>query len=497
MTSAIRMPLVILTVSAAALTAGPVPAAESPKDETKVVRIAAPARNEPEPAMKYYLLPRPLEQKPGNAILLYDMAQQLLPVEKDPNKAAKLRERIDEYLKIPLDDFPVGEAEELLQRNFHITALRQVRAGAMRREADWGIALEHGFEALLPPNIGDYRRMARLLALRARVEIVQGRYDQAIETIKTGLTMGRHVADGAPILVTTLIGIAIEETMLKCVEDVIGRGGPNLYWALAQLPDPLVDIRPAVAWESQWLVMSSLPLKKAQAGIMSKSEADAMLKSLVDLMAMTGEPDGPGSSERKGSLARVAMVLRFYGPGKKALIRAGRSKKQVDAMPEAQVVVLHLLGDYIRWRDEMFKWFNLPYWQAYAGLSRTEQDFKRWIRAEGRSNPLTALLPALRMSYTVQTRLDRTRVALQTVESIRAFTADNPRLPKTLDELDLPAPVDPMTGKALPYQADGLSFTLDGAVPEGVPARYAVRYQVELTLPERPAATTRPAAPNR
>lgn len=486
MNTAIRASVLTAIVLVALPTAGPALAAEEPA----VVRFTAPARDTPDPAMKYYLLPRVAEKKPGNAVMMYDMTQQMFRRNGDANEAARLREQVRAHLDAPLDELPIGMVRNLLAQ-LDNGALRHVKIGSLRADADWGLELGDGFKMMLPPNISQYRRIAEVLALRARLEIVQGRFEEAVDSIKTGLAMGKHLAEGAPILITRLIGIAIEKTMLDRVADLIERGGPNMYWALAELPEPLIDIRAAVFYECQWLLTTTPEIRKAQAGILSKPEADRLLKSIADVF-LAVQPIGDGPSDLRVQLLRAAVIMRHYEEAKRDLIRQGRSEKQVAAMPVSQVVVLYLLKDYLHWRDAMLKWFNLPYWQACPGLQQTAGELGTWIRTEGRLNPLTQLLPAMQHSYTAQVTLDRKRAALQTIESIRAFAARHGRLPKTLDGLALPVPVDPMTGKRFRYKPDGLSFTLSGDVPEGVPARHAVHFEIRLTL-DKAIATTRPA----
>ena len=73
------------------------------------------------------------------------------------------------------------------------------------------------------------RQWGRILALKARVEIVEGKYDNAIRTVETGLAFGRHVAEG-PFLINGLIGVAITNLVLAPLEDLIAQpGAPNLY----------------------------------------------------------------------------------------------------------------------------------------------------------------------------------------------------------------------------------------------------------------------------
>jgi len=459
-----------------------------PKDEPKVVQMTVAALAEAEPALKHHLLPTLTEQKPGNSILMYYLAQQLIPDIGDAAEIDKRKKQIAKYLDMPLEELPVEKVREFLEYYYRIV-LKQVEIGAMREDADWGLPFEEGM-AMIIPTMSDFRDMARLLALRARVEIAQGRFDQAIHTIKVGMAMGRHVAED-PILITAMVGIAMENLMLDRVQELIGHGGPNMYWALAELPEPLVDVRRGFDYERQWL-MREPELRKALAGPMTPAEGTALLRWMVELysLAMSTGEEPPG---RRG-IVQAALAVRFYGIGKRMLIEDGRSRQEVEAMPVGQVAVLYLLNDYLHWRDELFKWFSMPYWQARPGLQRSEKAFQEWQGIGGMFNPLTALLPSFGRAYLMQAKLDRARAALQTIESIRSHAARHGQVPKTLDDLELPVPIDPVVGKQFQYEPGDQSFTLIGPASEGEQAKEGVRYEVHLTPAKKaPTATTAPA----
>ena len=457
-------------------------------DEPKLVRMTVSAQDEPDPALKYHLLPTVVERKPGNAILMYYVAQQLFPDRGDSEETTKRRDRLSKYLEMPLADLPAEDVENLL--SYYRNVLKNVEIGAMRDHADWGLEFDEGL-AMIIPSFSDFRDIARVLALRARMEIAQGRFDQAIHTIKVGMALGRHMSEGTPLLITALVGIAIESLMLDRVQELISHGGPNLYWALADLPYPLADIRPAFDWERQWLATSH-DFRKAMAGPMTPAEGTELLGRMVGLywLAINHSIDPPG----RHIVVQAAVAARFYGVGKRALIEGGRSRQEVEAMPVGQVVALYLIGDYVHWQSELLKSYSLPYWQARPGLQRSEKAFLKWRKGGGWVNPLTTLVPALGQACFIQARLDRTRAALQAIESIRSYAAHYGRAPQSLDELELPVPIDPVTGKQFQYESKDQSFTLIGPAPEGENAKEGFRYEVQLT-PARKAPTATAPAP--
>ena len=153
---------------------------------------------------------------------------------------------------MPFDQFPVAEARKLVDR--WGSRLEQMEFGARRQTCNWNYTLpeqrERAIEILLP-DVQELRNWARLLALKARVEIAEHKYDDAIRTIETGLAFSRHLAEG-PFLINQLVGIASAHMMLDRVEElVVQPDAPNLYWALTALPRPLIDVRRAMETEQK------------------------------------------------------------------------------------------------------------------------------------------------------------------------------------------------------------------------------------------------------
>src|SRR5262249_25182405 len=82
----------------------------------------------------------------------------------------------------------------------------------------------------------------RALQVRFRAEIAAGRFDDAIRTAKTFFAMSRHLAQH-PTLIGDLIGIAIAAVAIDHLDKMLDQPGcPNLYWALTNLPRPLISL---------------------------------------------------------------------------------------------------------------------------------------------------------------------------------------------------------------------------------------------------------------
>ncbi len=140
--------------------------------------------------------------------------------------------------------FPTAEVRKYIDGwNRH---LEQIAFGARRQTCDWNYTIaeqrQDVINVALPDGQG-MRQWIRLVSLKARLEIAEGKYDQAIRTIETGMAFSRHIA-GGPFLINGLIGMAGVHVMIERCEELVTRpGAPNLYWALAALPSPVIDLR--------------------------------------------------------------------------------------------------------------------------------------------------------------------------------------------------------------------------------------------------------------
>jgi hypothetical protein len=82
-----------------------------------------------------------------------------------------------------------------------------------------------------------------------------------------------------------------------------------------------------------------------------------------------------------------------------------------------------------------------------------------------------------------QARIDQRIALLRHVEALRMYAADNDgKLPTKLDEVKVPLPVDPVTGKPFLYEVSGGTALIKGSPPKGEEqnAAYNVRYAVTI-----------------
>jgi len=105
-------------------------------------------------------------------------------------------------------------------------------------------------EDQLTEDLSKYHQIIYILALQTRLQIAQGQYAKAIDTLQTSFAMAKRLAV-APTLIQGPIGISTAAFMCRQLEQFIQRtDAPNLYWALHSLPKPLVDLTEKIVLES-------------------------------------------------------------------------------------------------------------------------------------------------------------------------------------------------------------------------------------------------------
>jgi len=413
--------------------------------EVKTLSLVPAA--EPVPAMAYRLLPRRLDQKTGNAALLYYSAAALAP-EADPGDDENVSNRISKWRDIPVDELPRDEVEKALlsfSSSFH-----QVALAARRSECHWQMPLEDGFSMQMP-HLSTFRRITFAMQLQIRLKIADGQTDEAIEMLQQGMQMGRNIAEG-PTLIQDLVGVAINAVMLREVESMMQTPDfPNLYWALTALPDPMIDMYPALENEREMLFMEFPQLRDLEDQVLTPLQASAIISEFMKKIA--GLTAGPDDIPFKGLLP-LGWVMMHYSDAKQFLAGRGFSQERIEAMPAAQAVLIYQKQEYVEMMDSMFKWFAVPYHQSRPYLEKGEKLLSEHRRNKGiKVNLFSTLVPALNRISFLQARLDRHIALLRTVEAIRMFAAEHSGgLPRSLGEIDfVPIPSDPVTGEAFLY----------------------------------------------
>jgi hypothetical protein len=458
--------------------------AQSTAEQPKVVKITLHPMPEARPALKYMLLPSYLDCRPGNAAVLWNR----IPAERhaffnDLNKSGGTWDRIEEWMQVPLGDPREKQLREQGDRGQTIIdAIRDVPYADMVRAArfescDWQLPMREGNAfSILIPELQQLRTYARLLAAKAHLEIAEGKYDEAMETLQTGFALARDAAKG-PTLIHALVGNACAALMAEQVEKLVQRpDAPNLYWALSALPQPLIDFRPGLEAESTGLFLEFPDLREVDKKDLAPQQWTKLLDKTVH--GLTGLGLG---GEIPADVPAAALALQGYPVAKQYLIEHGRPAAEVEAMPVAKVILIYSVQRYQELHDETFKAIFLPYADGRKSLQQGEKTLRIAVGEHAEVIPLAAmLLPAIIKTKTAETRMEWIVARLRIFEALRIYAAGHEgKLPDQLEDItEAPIPRNPFDDKPFLYHCEGNSAVLDSLDgPPGVPWRYEITMQ--------------------
>lgn len=462
--------LIVLTLP---LCLGRVPtgAAESPQ----TIQLQLQPQGEPQYALRYLFETPYMKQRPGNAALLYPSV--VAHMTRADDDSMPDRQTVRQWRDLPIDQAPIDEIRSMVEK-FDLT-LRRLELATDRQWCIWESPIrEEGFGFLLP-HLAEYRRFSEILVFKARLQIHDGQVDQAMDTIRMGITLARDVAKG-PSLIENLVGVAIAARMAGEIENLIESSqAPNLYWALTVLPDPLIDMRTAMQTESDILFAEIPELETLEDKPLTNEQAAAIFQRVNTFIgSMENDPDILARNA-----AMVAGALKIYPEAKARLIEQGRNVQEVESLPPLYVVLLDQFRQYRIMRDMQFKWTYLPYWQARKGMD----DYNEYYASKQGDfdimvNPFLTMIPAIQRVTFLRERLRRHFAMLRTIEAIRMYAADhNGQLPKALDDITaVPIPLDPLRGKPFTYQVNGRNIVLEAPIPPKGSAKEGRRYEITM-----------------
>jgi len=415
-------------------------AEEKPAKPNWVKEVSLHPAKIPYRALAHPLLPQTAELVSGNAALCYYRAFSPETFSHSRNDKDWWKKE-EAWSKAKLQDLPQKEMEFLLR----YWPLEQIEQGARRTYCDWEMTdrlKKDGFSALLP-DVQSMRELARLLSHRIRLKLARKDYEAALRDIQTLIGLGRHVGDG-PTVIQHLVGNALCSIALERLEEGMQQPDfPSVHWDLSVLPVPFLTLETALGGER--IGADSLLSIQDLNRVMSKEEANEKMAKFQKQLGMLS------SGDNNYQAAVLAISLISYTQSKEWLVNQGTPRETVEKMPVAQVVMTRMAGEFNRERDEMFKYANLPLWQAAPLLEEQEKQLRPGMGQSTSKILARLLLPALRAVFEARFRLDRKIAALRQVEAIRLYATQNGNLPEKLEDLKLPPALDPWNGKPFEY----------------------------------------------
>ncbi|MEX2308248.1 MAG: hypothetical protein WD738_11675 [Pirellulales bacterium] len=436
------------------------------KGEQKVIRLTVTPAAEPIPAFRHRLVARDIDLQPGNAAPFYYRALlEIPPLVKrmrdadDPDRASKgCMHRWRQLHEIPL--------ETVRKAGFRLDWLidQQLNTATSRRQCDWQFGIEdlQGFKVynFVLPEIQQMRELCGLVALHTRLAIADGRLDDALDAIRMNYRIAGDAAT-TRFLVCCLVGTAVARIVNETlIELIAARGSPNLYWALTELPNPLIDLGPAFRFESEIRARVFPFIQESETTQRSYEEWNRLFRmSWREIYKGMLEGRCRKVTPLQTELTALATALAGYPHAKRQLVAEGMDAGRVDEMPVGQVLAAYSERNCERLRDEWKKLFYMPFWEYQARepvtgreLNEAADPFSRHAQRE--VLPMaSALLFGFAQYRVPQVRLQREIAALRLIEALRMYAAEHGgRLPTSLDEVTrVPLPMNPATGQPFDY----------------------------------------------
>ena len=448
--------------------AGP-PRADAKRDEAATISLALRAADVPRPALRYRFQTSFIEESQGNAAPLLLKAM----FELDERRFSQDRHReMERWLAKPLSDLTKDDEERMGEYGRLPASLEQA---VRRRHCDWGLPFaDTRFVDMLLPEVSKARDLGKWVAIHARLQMSRGEIDKALGSLRTGFTLARHTNAGETLINALVAGLIVE---LQCrqIESLVELpGAPNLYWALTELPRPIVPLWPALHIESATPYYLFSSLKDApNLETLTREQGDRLLHGLIaefsesyKFMGLEGQP----TLEQKAWMNRAtatAMVMANAGAARKEMLGRGWSEAKLDELSTSQMLLIHTMRTYEESHDELFKAARLPYHEAAASIERASKDLAAARQRE--ALPLAStLLPAFNRVFATVARTQQHIDLLRCVEAVRLYAAKHDgRLPARLEEIsEVPLPIDPVSGKPFVYKVEGDVATLEGAAAE-------------------------------
>jgi len=421
----------------------------------------------PVPALKYELLFDPSERRSGNAALLYFQAEALLSqsLSNTLNDAEEASAAVKDHAAFD------KLVESLHERNMIALLNLAARCDVFDPQAP---VREMGSGTLLP-YLSAERAMANLLMVRAVYDIRKDNLPESLSLIRAGLEMGRKMGQ-EPILVSGLVAQGIIGlTLSQPMTELMNRpDAPNLYWALASLPRPLISMQRSWGTERIGVLGDAPELASGKIDDLSGQQWRAIFDHMVEYTRSVPRQKAPESWADPVSLAYEVIQTRAVAEAYYARTRNIPADQAAKLNP-FKLVATYWYEQYRMISDEQYKMTALPFPLAIAGMKDVNNKLVRMVKAQP-GNVFLARAGLSRFA-TAYARVDRQIAALTAVEAIRSYAAGyDGKLPLRLaDVTDTPVLDNPMTGKPFDYTVQGDSATLADPDGDGLPLKYTIR----------------------
>jgi hypothetical protein len=444
------------------------------------VKIEITPAKEVIPAFKYRLTVEPYKTVPGNAITHYirSLGEDALD---GPLKAASQKFGYNFYdwssISMPERDVPADKLREACSM-FDDYVENYLKRASLCREADWGLAVQdlRGREVIdfRLPSVQQTRSMARILVLKSRLALIDRRFEDSIDNLRMTYQLGQNVNEMG-VLVSSLVGMAEIGMANDGMIHFVGAGAsPNMYWALSELPRPVLSIRKPMRIDLSNVIRIFPELMDVENAEFSIGKWKRLLVEVTQLIAgigKTADTDVPMQTE----LQALRNAMTGYTQAKKRLLDSGMDSKAVTQMPVAQVLLIDAVRDMNYFKGLVEKAIYVPHARVEEFDHKANELIREAAKTRLGAKIVDVLAPAtwqVRL-YTTQAQADLNM--LINIEAIRHHAATTGKLPGKLSELELPTYINPFSGDPFDYELKGDTAVL--SVPESNSKR---RYEITI-----------------
>ncbi len=426
---------------------------------------------------RYRLKVLPHETTPGNAAMNY--ASAFADYSFFKNDRANFQEFKEDYSEwsggeVSLSDIPLEKLTVACSR-FDEFIDNHISVATRCRQCDWGIAIEdlRGKQVLQMdfPAIRSANSISWTLVLKTRAAIKQGEFERATELLRMHYTLAQNVSrlnNSIAVLTSVQCISRANDTLLEFIAQP---DAPNMYWAIAQLPHPIIS--GVAAMETQLVMLENLvpEFSEIDAAQWPDQQWERIALEVFETFADTENLTSTPNAAREQTTAKALYLkasLAGLTAAKKRLLVARMDATKVESMSVAQIMLLDAKREYEQAKSEFQTMIYMPIPASILLQQRREAAYSPETRQDNLGANIFYTFGPMNLNQKVaevQQELD----LIHTIEAMRLHAADTGSLPLSLDEIkSVSIPLDPLTGKPFVCQLalNNAEFTLNPSAYE-------------------------------
>jgi len=422
------------------------------------------AAAEPDPALKYEFWPPASQRKEINATTLFSRAVLIEGQISTADRRGEVVREFEELIEGGWKPEHVAKVQTMLEPYAGVFSELERATDCMLvdypiRDEELSLAESYG---LILPEIQQSRQLARLLSMRAHVEMHRGDWKAFSRTIQTMFRLADIVRQAHESLVADLVSLAIVGLTHQVIEQASGvSDSPNFYWALAAVPTDIFETRSSIEYEVAnvlGLLPGSSDLPDTPIGPIKARQLLSEMTNDLNRVLVEVYPSKTDSDPTVAPLIAGLMLLGMGEPSRTYLREATEWGDRADQLSNSEATLRAIVRQVRRKTDNYAKWIWLPPHLRRQHIDRADQVFLEGEDFNVSLNPtsviLKLLLPAVKAAGNASYRTHQTHTRLITLQAIR-MASMNGELPDDLNELVPPAWPDPVTNQNFDYQKTG------------------------------------------